>query len=63
MFLRDLLDENRIIVEFDGDKTLTRSSIASCTACVISFRLKKHDTIESFLESLLCAGYDVSGVL
>lgn len=63
MFLRYLLDGKRIVVEFNDDKTLARSSIASCTACVISFFLKKHDTIEGFLESLLSAGYDVSGVL
>lgn len=63
MFLRYLLDGKRIVVEFDDDKTLARSSIASCTACVISFFLKKHDTIDGFFESLLSAGYDVSGVL
>ena len=63
MFLRDVLNKERIIVEFGNDKTLARSSLASCTTNFISISLKKHDTIEGFLESLLSAGYDVSGVL
>ena len=62
-FLRDLLNGVSTNVWFDEVKTLSSSSLASCTTNFISISLKKHDTIESFLESLVCAGLDISGVL